>query len=359
MTALTDLPSEILCEIMRVAGQPARVQSMLACKSLSSAAGSPGVWESVTFADLDDTAVDFMLKHRCATVTVISVTPDDVAWFLHKLADTGCGDCIADLRLEIGMVQRLPEDLLCAVGRHAGLQHFAMTVDDMDQGCEICFSRSAQLLDLRTLSIVERSAEVKQLAVWFDGSQSRFPQLRSLELEVALSDVLAGACHMPHLRRLVYRADDDEGGETYEDACLTGCELDHLELDVGADSDMRYLCRQISKAAVRRLVLHVTDDFLDLSRPLSTELEDLVISMCTTQAEIELDFLALLAHKRLKRLELRLGAPWITADPAVAAGCEHTLVFRHVPAVRDWVDLMGRRVELKLAPTTRACISPV
>lgn len=358
MATIGDMPHEILCEIMKVAGQPARVQSLLACKALHAAVTAAGTWNAITFGDLDCTAVEFMAKHRCPRVTVISVVPDDIAWFLHRLADLGHGDCITRLELDIGPVQRLPEDLLAAAARHSQLQSLDITVEDLDQSCELTFPYTAATLNLKRLRIVDLSAELKQLIVWFDGSQSRFPSLESLELDVGLSDVLAGACHMPRLRRLVYRSDDEDGGETYEDANLTGCQLDLLDIDVSADADMRFLCRQMRRASIRRLVLNVTDEFLDVSREMSPALEELVLRMGTTQADVEIDFPFLQTYRNLRRIEMQIGAPWICADPAVEATCEHCVVFQHVPSIAEWMRFMGR-LELALLPTTRVCISPV
>lgn len=355
--SVTDMPADILCDIMRVAGQSARVQSLLACKALHAAASAPGTWSAVDFADLDCTAVDFMVRHRCAAVHIVSSAPDDVSWFMHRLADIGCDSCIRELRVDIASVQRLPEDLLCGVARHRELRTLAVFVDDLEQTCEVHFPRTAQMLHLHTLRIVEASPDSRQLVVWFDGSQSRFPALRSMELDVGLSDVMAGLCHFPRLRRLVYRCDDDEGGETYEDVNMVGCDLDELQLDVGVDVDMRRLCRQLERSSVRRLVLHVNDDLLDLSRKLSPALERLELSMCTTHADVEIDFPNLRQHEHLRLLEVYVGAPWIQTDPTLVASCHHCLTFQHAD-VSEWIALMHSRVHLALLSSTRVCVSP-
>lgn len=353
---LGDMPVEVLSSILRVAGQPARVQSMLACKALYSACRVRGTWESITFGDLDDTALNFMMRHRCSIVKIMSTTPDDIAWFLDRLADLGLDDCIQELRLDIGSVPRLPEDLLCTVARHSRLRHFGMFVDDCEDTCELTFPRTARLLDLRTMTIVENSADTKNVVVWFNGSHCRFPTLEDVNLDVGMSDVMCGLCHMPRLRRLAYHFDTDEGGELYEDVCMLGADLDVLELDINDETDHRHLFRQIEQCSVRKLVLHVHNDFVDLSHPLSPDLEHLVFGMQTTQADIHVDFQCLRTHRKLRSMGVEVAAPWILSSEAELSSCHYYTVFQHVGSVSDWVACFGR-VGLDLHPTTRVCIS--
>jgi len=355
---ITDMPSEVLAAIMRLAGQPARVHSMLACKALCSATAIRGAWDAVTFKDLDYTAVNFMLRHRCGVVCIETVAPDDVAWFLDRLATLGCGDCIRDLTLRIGTVQRLPSDLLCAVARHGRLRRFDMSVAECLVTCEVAWPRHACLPDLRSVRIVEATDGVKNVVVWFDHSHPRFETLEDLHIDVGLSDVLVGVCHMPCLRRLVYHFETIEGGESYDDACLEGARLDILELDVTDESDTRLLFQQLERCSVRRLVLHVHDDFVDVSRPLSADLEELVFGMCTTCADIQLDFQHLASqYPKLKAVQLGVTAPWILGNAAEVAACHATLVFQHVDSFAAWMSLFSR-VTLEYMPSTRVCIAP-
>ena len=348
------MPADVLSSIMCVAGQPARVQSMVACKALCAAATGKGAWDSVIFGDLDLSAVKFMLRHRCAMVTVRSNTPDDIAWFLGRLADMGGADCIRELRLEIGPVQRVPEDLLCAVARHGSLQHFGMCVDECEMTCELVWPRTSRLYDLRTMTITESGLDAKRIVVWFSGSQSRFPALEEMTLDIGLTDVLAGVCHMPRLRRLVYHFDADEGGETYEDMCMAAVDLDVLELDINDETDT-HLFRQLARCSVRRLVLHVYDEYLDLSHPLSPDLEELVFAMHTTCAEISIDYPNLAECQRLRSVELSVASPDILESQMDA--CHHSLVFQHGHCT-DCMRLLSR-VRLDVLSCTRVSFSPV
>lgn len=354
---LTSLPGEVLADVMRLAGQPARVQSMLACKALSEAASAPGVWASVIFSDLDLSAVRFMERHRCAEVSILSDTPDDIAWFLNALTDSGMTDCIKRLRLDIGRVQRLPEDLLCAVSRHGCLEQFTMFVDECEVPCELIFPRTSSLSNLRKLTIVENSMDVKNVVVFFCATQPRFTSLEEVHIDVGMSDLLDRCGHLPHLRRVTYHFDMEESGETYENAELQGLDLDLLEMDVNCETDLPHLCRELEKCTVRRLVLHVCDDFLDLSRRLSPALEELVIGLRTPDAEVLVDFPFLAEYPRLRALEIPVTADWILGNTAELQACEHSVVFQHVPNVAAWTSLFGR-VALTASSTATLTISP-
>ncbi len=352
---ITDMPADVLGSIMSAAGQPARVQSMVACKALHGAATGQGVWDSIVFGDLDKSAVQFLLRHRCPKVTVKSVTPDDIAWFLGRVADLGGGDCIRDLRLDIGRVQRMPEDLLCAVARHSALRHFSMFIDDCEMTCEMVWPRTAQLHELRTMTIVETGVDAKSVVVWFSGSQSRFPALEDLTLDVGLSDVMAGLCHMPRLRRLVYHFDTEEGGETYEDACMVGADLDVLEIDLNDESDTRHLFRQMEQCAVRRLVLHTHVEGVDVVHPLSPSIEELVFGMHCTYADVTIDFPYLAEYAALRLVQLEVMCPEILQSEM--GDCRHCLTFEH-GSLRDCMKLFSR-VRLNVLPSTRVAFSPV
>lgn len=354
--SLTSLPSELLCAIMKRTDQAGRVSSMLATKALSAAAQAEGVWDSVTFRELDRTAANFMARHRCSRVTLEDCPPDDVAWFLHLLADTGCGECITDLVICIGTVQRVPADILCAVSRHTALTSLDIEIHDCDLTCEISFPVDCQLHKLRHLSIVELDSN--QIIVWFQGSHARFGSLETLHLDVSLSDVMTGLRHMPALRRLTYRCDSEDGGETYEDVCMAGAKLEHLELDVGADSDMVYLCRQMETARVDTLLLHLNDDHLDLTHPFSPSLRRLVLSMYTQDAEVDLDFPNLVAAKNLREISVVISAPWILSSSSMLRACHFDLNFRHAPDLTAWMDHLRAGLTLDTNEFTRVIVNP-
>lgn len=353
------MPEGVLAEIMRAAGQRARAQSMLASRALHAAATAPGVWESVTFTDLDQTAVRFMLQHRCPRVAVTTSVPDDLSWFLGRLAQQGADDCIVDLRLDVGPVLRLPSDLLAAVARHRALREFALFVDECEIACELAFPRTAQLLDLREMTIVDSSTDTKNVMVWFNGSQSRFPALEALHLDVGLSDVMAGLCHMPRLRELVYHFDGDEGGETYEDACLRGANLDVLDIMVNNDTCTNHLFLQIELCSVRKLVLQLHDDYLDLTHPLSPALEELALGIHAHQAEVALDFPSLAALPRLRRVAVAITSGWLLTNSHLLETACSCLVFQHAGTIKNWMALFGgSRARLELPASTRVCICP-
>lgn len=353
---LTSLPYELLCAIMKRTDQAGRVSSMLATKALSAAALGTGVWDSVTFRELDRTAVEFMARHRCSRVTVDDCPPDDVAWFMHMLADTGCAECITDLAINIGTVQRVPADLLCAVSRHTGLETLEIIINDCDLTCEISFPVDCQLHQLRRLSIVE--IESNQIIVWFQGCHARFTSLSSLCLDVSLSDVMTGLRHMPHLRTLTYRCDPDDGGETFEDVRMTGTKLDRLEIDVGNDTDMGHLAREMELASIDTLVLHMNDDYLDLTHPFSPSLRRLVLSMYTQDADVELDF-PNLVDSQVRDITVVVGAPWILLDSTMMEACHFDLSFRHTPNLTTWMEhLRAGRLTLNTTESTRVIVNP-
>lgn len=354
------LPREILTDIMRRTDQAGRLGCLLTSKALHEVCDTPGTWTDVTFRDLDHTAVEFMLKHRCETVRIITDTPDDVSWFLNFLADMGGDDVIVHLTVLVGIVQRVCSDLLAAVSRHRALRHLSLDFEDIENTCEVCFPSSCALARLETMRIVDHSQGAKQLVVWFSDSFSRFVLLHSCHIDVGLSDVAVGVPRMPSMRRLKYSYDAEEGGETYEDCFLEGAVLEELVVDVGADTDMAHLSRQLEKASVNRLVFDLVDSYLPLHWNLSPDVEDLVIQFHNMPAEVNIDFQTLKSsHPRLKSVTARIGAPWILEDPSLLANCRHTVNFRHVASAADWMSYFGKVHFACENPTTRIIISGV
>lgn len=361
------LPTELLHQILRATDQGGRVACLTACKALSAAARQPaGCWPAVTLRDLDRTAVAFVARHRCRHVTIKSDTPDDVSWFLQHLAAAGAADCVDTLTLALGVVQRLPSDLLASVGLLPRLRYCALSVQDLETACDLAWERDMPCLE--GLVVQERSEGGKQLVVWF--GRAAFPVLRRAVLDVGLTDVMAAARKMPALRDLVYRCDDDDSGETYEDAALEGVTLDTLELDLGVDTDYRHLGAQLREAAVRTLVLHLHDDWVPLEWAMPRGLQTLRLCMHLTHIDVKLDFVHLRQCATLTHLDVQIGARWISDTPALLQGCRHSLSFHHVPCYRDWARLFvhevagaagggGRAVQLTMPPTTSVTITPV
>ena len=351
---LPDLPHDVLCHVMRQCDQGARVACFTACKSLGAAASAPSVWERVTLRDLDTTAVEFVTSRRLVEVHITTACPDDVSWFLNKLADRGDADLLRDLTIVVQSTRRLPWDLLVAASRHTSLRSLRLEVQDLHTTCEVPFPRDAQLLHLETLSIVERTEGAKQLVVFFQGAHSRFPSLRRLELDVALSDVVDGLCHMPNLRQLRYAYDEDEGGETYENADMEGACFDVLELAVGSGIDHRHLCEELQKCTVHELVLVVNDEYVDLRHRLSPATHTLRLRVNVTHVDVHLDFPSL-RDSALRRIVVEF-EPWIADDPVLALAAHPCLMIAHAP-VHEFCALCCSRLQLDAHPATRVMLS--
>lgn len=351
---LTDVPADVLSGIVGRLDQADKVACLTACKALGAAAAGVGVWPSVTFRDLDCTAVAFMARHRCPRVVIRSDCPDDVSWFFDQLAARDI-PCLEELTIELGVVQRLPYDFLTGLARQRPLRQLAVTIAHLDEPSEVVFPRSCCLFDLHALRIVDRTPGAKQLVVWFADSHARFSSLRTLHLDVAVSDALAGLKHMPSLREVVYRSDDEEGGETYEDMAVEGATLDVLELDVGAETSYHDLWHQLGQCSVRRLVLHVNDDWLDVSQPLGPALEDIELQLYTNRGDIKFDFPHLSELTRLRTIRVAFGAPWLLEDQAALAAASHHLIFAHATPA-EWIRFFQPRA-LDLPPNSRVTMS--
>ena len=351
---LTQLPPDVMIEVMRQTGQEDRIACMTASKALSHAALLPAVWDSVTFRELDRSALNFLMGHPCPHVRIESCRPDDVAWFLATLADMGHGTVMRSLVIELGCVERVPDMLLEEVSRHSELRELSIRAQEIKYGCEAGFAADHQLTKLQRLRVVDDTPEGRQLVVWFRGPKG-FGALESVHFEVSMSDVGTCAGFMPQLRTLVYRF-EPYGGEELDDLLLAGCCFDLVELDVDANTHCRRLFKQLARASVQHLVLHLNDDHILLDRPMSPDMHTLTLDVCSDAVDIEIDFQTLQEqHPRLGTLRVQLGGVLLGGD---AMDAEHTLVFRHVPAVRDWLRFFTR-VRLETTPSTRVMISPV
>ena len=248
--------------------------------------------------ELDRTAVTFLTEHPCRTVHICNDRPDDIAWFLDAVASQGASDTIQTLHIEMGDVKRVPSELFVAVGRHSGLRTLVIDVRTVQKTCEVFFEKDHHLLR-RAISLTS-------------------PR------------------------------------ETYEDVNMAGATLDTLELDVGVYTDTRRLFRQMSRATIRKLTLHMNDDYFEISRPLSAALEELSISVCVDQADVELDFCCLRDdHPSLKRVDVVIGSPW---QHELSAASDHTVTFRHVPTLSGWLAFAA--AHLRVHDAARVVVSP-
>lgn len=356
---LQHLPHDVLCHIMRHAGQEARVTSMSVCRSLHAAANSPGVWTEVTLYDLDQSAVKFIDRHRCDVVRIVSRCPDDVAWFFEQLAERDVA-CMRCLHIGFGAVPRMPMDLMCGICAQRGLQHLSIRVASLDATSEIFFCKHHQLRELQTLKITEDTEDARQLVVWLDDTHARFRRLHTVELSVGMSDVLAGLRQMPSAQRVAYSFETDSagggGGETFEDMDLAGAVLDRLELDVDCEVDVVTMAEQLDKCRVGTLVLNVKDEYMDLTHGFGGDVDHLVLCMHMSHADVKLDFERVLDCRGLKRLSVR-AAPTLTPDDVGS----YTLYFERVASLAEWaaVTVQGGPLQLDLLPRTHVHLSPM
>lgn len=368
-SAVTDLPADVLRHVMALAPQATRVACMTACKTLSRAALALGAWSAVTFGSLDATAVDFLDRHRCTEVRIVTCCPDDVEWFFDHLAERGIA-CITHLDVRVHSALRLPRGFLAAISRHSTLVSLEVQVVDMVEPCDVVFPRTSNLLDLETLRIREVCAfddaspdtcaddpEIfKQLSVLFLGSQSRFPSLRTLVLDVAVSDAVAGLRHMPRLRLFAYaHEDDDDSEETYEDADFEGLRLDRLELSVTSAVDYPRLCTQLVALTADTVVLELHDDHADLRYLARLDVRRLVLRMHEARAHIRVDYPNLMSG-RLRKLEVQVAPGWLEDGHA---GNGPVVMMECVPSVAEAMERLHTTGFLDLHPLTRLLLSPV
>lgn len=344
---LCDLPHDVLCNIMSLADQPTRVACMTSVKALSRAARSQGVWASVTFSDLDNTALEFMDVHRVPTVMVRTACPDDVSWFAEKLAGSGI-DCVRHLDIEVSGAYRMNYCFLDALAKLKSLETLRLVMSNLERDTELAFPRWARLPNLRCLDIIEQPSDdlMKRQYVFFNGSHAGFPKLERLVVDVCGSDVMAGLCHMPSLRSVAYRSDEDVGDETYEDAQLEGCTLDALVIDLGMDTDYQHLCSELHRASVKRLVLCVDDTTACLMHRINDDIQELVVRFNCSHADVCLDFVYLRGYKDLRSISVEY-EPWIEdmIERDSPACVRHSLEFRHVPSLIDFCGWAAEKVQ--------------
>lgn len=339
---LQRLPNDVLCHIMRQASQAERVACMTTCRALNQAVSAPGVWTTVRFTDLDDSAIRFMDIHRCPTVHIASMCPDDVAWFFEMLAKASI-DCVQTLSIVIGAVPRLPADFLRGICAQSKLVTLSILIQSLDDPSEIYFARGHDLASLRALTIHECTKGPKQLIVWWEASHARFRDLQLVSLDLGVSDIMCGARRMPSLRHVSYSCEPFESGETYEDARLEGVDLELLECVVDADTDMATLCEQLALAKrLDRLVLNCVFD-VDLTAFEWHNVGELKLVMHGPSCQAWVNFQALKDLRESRRLEL-------------AMANEHDkcfLLFTGVPTPRQWAEhVAAGRLDLYLPPST-------
>lgn len=356
---VSSLPLDIAGEVMKRADQETRVACLTVCKAWHAAAMLPTAWASVRFDELDATAVDFVCRQPGVRhVHVHTRRPDDVVHFFDALADAGLGAQLESVHLTMGPIKRLPGDMLCALSRHSGLRTLDMDIASIERLSEVAFPPDHGLTNLRRLRIHEHGGVTRQLVVWFNGTQSCFGALEHVFLAVGVSDVMVGVDDMKALRHLTYLCDELEGGETYEDVNLEGADLDHLELEIGEHTDFGRLWRQLQRASVRTLVLHLNDEFLGITEALSPDLRRLVLGFRADYGDVELDFRCLREHHpSLEKVTVGVTADWILSDADILNSCEHTLVFRHIPSFSQWLAYVTK-VQLDVAPRMRVCMTP-
>lgn len=350
--SIVDLPHDVLCHVVRACDQRARTRCLLACKPLMHAVDEPGVWTSVEFSDLDDTAVAFMERHRCPDVVIRTETPDDVSHFFNQMADGGNDECIRQLSVFVTKAQRVPADLLAAISRMRRLRSLSLHFDELRGLSEVPVPPGLPMRELEDLSITETAEDdCKQLAVWFHGGHDRFPALKNLVVDVSLSDVVDNLASMPQLRVVRYRYDEFESDETYEHAKFDGLQLEELELVMTSDIDMEHLAQQLRGCSVRKLVLEVSCEDLVFRNAMCKGLEELHFKLNATHVHLHVDF-ADVKDAGLRLIAVQPGE-WI-ADMDL----NPCLMFERTPSINDWLALCNS-LTLRLHEATRILVSPV
>lgn len=353
---LADLPHEVLSHIMRLADQDTRVSCSMATKALCAAARARGVWTAAEFRDVaHPSALEFMDVHGVPHVCIDTQFPDDTAWFFEKLAGTGV-DCVRQLRVRIacdGEVPRVPRDFLGGICRQTLLRSLDIRVDNLARSSELVFPQGWDLPSLESVEIVEKTRPElsKELVVFF--GDVRMPRVRRLVVDVSLSDVMRTISRLPSLREVVYRYDEGAGGETYEDVLAADATLDLLDINVGCETEYNLLWREVARASVRVLVVHVSDEFVDFRYPLSPALERLELRLDVTHCMVHMDFAHLAEAPNLREVHIDV-TPWVRDAAPVS---EHVIEFNDTPSIDDWVRLVTRVRLVPMHPSIKLCIS--
>lgn len=287
-TRLQHLPFDIQVEILRRVDQRGRISCMTVCKALHRAATHPSLWRSVDFrtdAFRTDTALKsaarFVRNTGCVTVKVKGQRPDDVTDVLLRMA----GAPLMHLHVTLDTVQRIPAGIVVAPTRLSGLRTLTIVTQKVCNFSTLSFpSRCLNLLE--TLVVRERCHD-RNLDLEFPNEG--FVALQHVHLNLFGSNIMHQASRLPCLRKLVYRNEAHTGGDTYEDALLAGACLDHLEFDLGEDSDIWFLSRELNRCAVRRLVIHASCEQVDLMNLEMEHLEELEVHVYDAFSTVALD----------------------------------------------------------------------
>lgn len=380
-----DLPGELLGEVLRLAGQPAREACMLATKRLSAAALSRAAWAGerlLLVHGLDWTAVEFVAEHRPRHLVVVDAVPDDVSWFLAQLDLAGATPFLRHFTVvNEGPVQRVPADLLDRLESHAPtLRTFTLrllggceqpatlewplgpgawprleAVEIQEEPFDQCWSdsddgddESCDDDDPRNLTVLFGDTGAARPATpAAAAAAAAFPALRRVAVSGDCSDVMAVAPTLPALRHLNYRYDHNAGGDDLDDADLGGCTFNFLKVCVSRDTDVRRLGAQLRRAArVRNLIVKSIDlDFLAITGLCPPGLERLAVEV-PDQAIVVVDYTRFLeAFPTLRQLAMASGA-------GASAGTG-VLRFSGVGDYADWGRTFGGRVRL----VTDCCVT--
>lgn len=349
---LSDMPADVVREILARTDQAGRVGCMLACKSMLDTARHPCVFREVHMSNPDSRgdALRFFGHVTPRALTLTAASPDDAALFLDSAVSGKYAAACAALRsltVNLGSVQRVPNALLAAALRLPGLRALHIRATRVARGCDLTFPKRVLAAGLRELRIEELGDgdEGRNLVVLFNGAQARMPELESVTVIAQSSDVLAcGADALPSLRAAVYRSDED----SYGDLDLIDMDLDRLELDVHAESHLDALFGQLAgMARAGSLRLVAWDDVL-IDSPLPCV--ELAVEVCHAEGVVQLDLVSLGEDSPDLR-SVRVAPP---------DGQTHAVMLRvvSVPRFSDFMDFC-RRVTLDVAPCTRMHLEPL
>lgn len=354
---LTDLPHEVLVSVMQLSGQPARMQSMLACKTLHAASTEPGVArEAASFgADTQVTAVNYCLRHGCKRVEIVGAAPDDVVWFLRELARRGGDEIVNELDVRFDAIDRLPEAFLATVALHKGLRRLSVRVKRCQRVSDASFP-TRSTCDLESIEFYEGedAMESKHIVLWF-GSTAQFPRLHSLHVHVSMSDALKHVPTYPNLRTASYSYDLGDGIEDLSDVKLRGCKFDELRLVVDELTDFSHLLEQLSDCEARRLILDVYSDSVEIL--LDTRLravEYLVINAEGRDVHVYVEYPVLRTYDRLKRFEFNSGRRFIDDE---GEQCSHVLHLIDLASCDSYVDLVNGGAVIAWSPRAHLQLS--
>jgi hypothetical protein len=357
--ALASLPPDALRCVLGKLPQGDRAACMLVSKYMNTSVVDPSLWESMTVAEPDATAVRFFRKTRPTSLCVDGASPDDAIWFLDRLVDEACHTTLRTLDISFGVVTRIPEALLLGISRFVALEALVITVEECEEECLLRLPGwFTGLRRLASLAILEGpsgdcddpwASGERRIVVRLGAARSLLPSQASLTLKVHRTDLLTGVtglAAMPSLRRVVHVTEV----ETYENFTVgQGQGLDYLEVSFGEESLSDAFGDGLQRLGdIGKLVVHARNElYLGSSLP-AREVSIIVAADGSSDAQIVLDY------------------PFLAeSDSLCALGIGHTesssngwsVRIINVPSAMQCMELLTRKA-FTLAPPGQLEITP-